>query len=207
MIFPMRTSWVSLGSLCGLLFSAMPLCADERPPQLRRFFASVRLGPTYEYTRRDTPQQPLIDARLAVGGEFGIALDEKRRLSLLLQGLAQLDPRFPGQTNGLILLGFQYHLPLGPPGLYLSPRVSLGYASASVLYSSGDYIDSYRGDFVALSPELALTYVLGNGITLMLTPLSFPTLMRADGRGFDYHAFYAGCFTVGWQWGSAPSSL
>lgn len=205
MIRRMRHAWGTVGCLCCLLCSWEPVCAEE-PPRLRRFFANLQLGTAYEYTGANTLLQPLIDARLAVGGEFGVALDRQRRASLLLQGLAQIDPQYPAEANGLILLGFQYHIPLVLAGLYLSPRFSLGYASASVLIPGGDYIASERHSFAVLTPELALTYVFRSGLALMLTPLSFPTLMRSEYATLDYHAFYSAFLGLGFHWGNVASS-
>ena len=124
----------------------------------------------------------------------------------MLQSLAQIVPKYPAETNALVLLGFQYDIPLGLAGLYLSPRFSFGYANASVLVSGGDYIASERYDFAVLTPELALTYVFRNGLSLMLTPLNFPTLIRPTYASPDYHAFYSAFFSVGFHWGSLASS-
>lgn len=198
------------GLFCTLVFlmSSAQLHAASPPDGLSRLSTSLRIGPAYEYADVYHYTQYRMDqVRLAVGMDFGVALDSERRATLLLQGLAQIDIKYPQNTNGLFAVGFQYDIPLGVKGLSLSPRLSVGYANALITASCGDCLYDERRDYAALVPELGITYVARSRLLLMLTPLNFPMFLRRHDRPgayvyLDYHLFYSAFASVGFRWGA-----
>ena len=121
-----------------------------------------------------------------VGIDFGVALSANYNAYLVLT--PQLDLK-DGLYNVMVPLGFQYDIRLFR-GLFLYPRVSLGYA-ALISNASIDFgplhfsaSDVIHGG-VAI-PELGLKLVLGGRLNLGIEPLSVPIFFTDK----NYAAWY-----------------
>jgi len=159
--------------------SAMAASLDYDPEHVDksgRIMLNVRGGPAFGIVNTDE------DLRLlgGVGLDFGVALSRDYNAYLVLT--PQVDLR-QGLYNVLVPLGFQYDIRL-VRGLFLYPRVSLGY-SLFVSNSSVD-IGSLHLSASELShggvaiPELGLKYVVNGRFNIGIEPLSIPVVFNSE---------------------------
>lgn len=161
---------------------------------------NVKLGasvPIYIQSYSGTPTDAL-PASFAIQVEGGFALDRERRFYLVLPFELHVGSRSSGGLLGgasttftkvIAPLGVQYDIPIpGVRGLYVYPRVSLGYVayvgklSGSVLGVGFGSSDTYHGGMFA--PELGLKYVwrrLHFGIEPFSLPVHFFAVDRLSG--------------------------
>lgn len=144
----------------------------ERPGPFR---VGVKLGPSFGL--RDLPTQLALQVELAVA----VTPDRLGSVVLPVQLLVVGEP-----SALLVPLGFQYDFPLPLPGLYLSPRLGLGYAALL----DGNGTISHLGVAVA---ELGLRYAPLRRLSFGLDPLSVPVLFDAGRALVSYRVLgYAG---------------
>jgi hypothetical protein len=176
------------------------VCMQE-PSASARAMEPARPGPRREATRGEVSDRELppgrhrgsIDllfgAALGIGAQPhmgalvlkpGIALNERRTLSLILPLQAQLLSASSVLFAGL---GLQYDVELAT-NLYLTPRFSLGYA-ASLLNQPEALVSStvHLGHF---TPELGLKYVLAGRVHLGIDLASIPIVFDRTGSGASY---------------------
>jgi hypothetical protein len=128
-----------------------------------------------------------------VGLDFGVALSSDYNAYLVLT--PQVDLR-QGLYNVMVPLGFQYDIRLAR-GLYLYPRVSLGY-SAIISNASADFgslhfsANQVTHGGVGI-PELGLKYVINGHFNLGIEPLSFPIFFTDR----DYVVWYRAMVFLG----------
>lgn len=121
-----------------------------------------------------------------VGIDFGVAVDEHRNAYIVFTPQVDLQKN---TYNVMVPLGFQYDIRL-TRGLYLTPRMSLGY-SALISNASADFgslhfsVNRVIHGGVAI-PELGLKYVINGRFNIGIEPLSFPIFFNTE----DYAAWY-----------------
>lgn len=149
------------------------------PEKAGRFMANLRIGPAV-----------LMDAAphamFSVVAEVAIALLGNTNGYLFAPLTIQATG---GITHVMIPVGFQYDIKLPIKGLYLAPRVSLGYAAA---ISSGAQLSATQHGGV-LTPEFGVKYVWRRRFNFGGEPLSIPILLF-PGNTYAYYRIlgYAG---------------
>lgn len=136
------------------------LFAPPAPSALKsgRFMVNLRIGPAIGL--KD------IDSSFLLSPEFGVAILPEYKGYLIAPLAFQFGS---GYTLVQIPLGFQYDLALPVPGLFLTPRVTLGYA-ALIINSQGS---TGSGVF---TPELGAKYVFRKRWNFGAELISFPIL-------------------------------
>ena len=125
--------------------------------------------------------------------ELGFALDRERRAYLVVPLEAHIGVRSSGNDVAsasltfarlLVPVGFQYDIPLGRSGLFLSPRISAGYVAyitrgmASLGSASISAEGTRHGGVIA--PELGLKYVVNGRFNIGIEPFSLPIFLLKD---------------------------
>lgn len=182
-------------SLVATLLGAIALCslgpaarADEVPvnnlDKAGRVMLNVRAGLAVGIANADRDLQYLG----AVGIDLGVAVSSDYNAYLVL--MPQLDVR-PNVYNVMVPLGFQYDIRLFR-GLFLYPRVSLGYAAlisnAAVDFGSIHLSASQVTHGGIGIPELGMKYVINGRFNLGLEPLSFPIFFTDNSYAVWYRA-------------------
>jgi hypothetical protein len=122
--------------------------------------------------------------------EVGFAVTRDRNGYLILPLTFELAP---GAATIMIPFGFQYDIPLPVPGLYLTPRISAGFA-ATVL----DRYYAYYGYYGATSlsgvfiPEFGIKYILKGRLNFGAEPFSLPILFNGNGVSLQYRVLIYG---------------
>lgn len=130
------------------------------------------------------------------GIDFGVAVSPDYNAYIVLT--PQVDLR-PNIYNVLVPLGFQYDIRLAR-GLYLYPRMSLGYAAfistasldiGSLHFSANQVTHGGVG-----IPELGLKYIINGRFNIGIEPLSFPIVFTDKDYAVWYRAnlFLGGTF-------------
>lgn len=128
-----------------------------------------------------------------VGLDFGVALSKDNNAYLVIT--PQVDLR-DGLYNVMVPIGFQYDIRLAR-GLYLYPRVSLGYSAlistTSIDFGSLHFSANQTTHGGVGIPELGLKYVVNGHFNLGIEPLSFPIFFTDR----DYVAWYRAMLFLG----------
>lgn len=114
-----------------------------------------------------------------VGLEFAWAMSETVPAYLVVPVQVQFRPN---QGTLMLPVGVQHNIALPVHGLFLYPRVSLGYA-ATMVEAAGSVITEHFG--VAI-PEIGLKYVFGRRYHLGGEPFSLPVFFSANGVQVHY---------------------
>jgi hypothetical protein len=128
-----------------------------------------------------------------VGLDFGIALSRDFNAYLVLT--PQVDLR-PNVYHVMVPIGFQYDIRLAR-GLYLYPRVSVGY-SALITTASADFgslhfsANQTTHGGVGI-PELGIKYIVNGHFNIGVEPLSFPIFFTNQ----DYSVWYRAMVFIG----------
>ncbi len=134
-----------------------------------RFMLNLKLGPAIAISRTAF-------SAASIELDFGIGLNADRSLYLVISPAVQA-----GLVGTFIIVpvGVQYDFKLpGPPGLYLSPRVLLGYAH--LLPGSGA---SHATGYFEVA--LGLKYIFKQRWNISFEPFSLPVIFgNADGENF-----------------------
>lgn len=121
-----------------------------------------------------------------VGIDFGVAISPRYNAYIVLT--PQVDLR-PNIYNVMLPVGFQYDIRLAR-GLYLYPRISLGYSAfistASLDIGSLHFSENQVTHAGVGIPELGLKYIVNGRFNIGIEPLSIPIVFTRD----DYAAWY-----------------
>lgn len=128
-----------------------------------------------------------------VGLDFGVALSRDSNAYLVITPQVGLRD---GLYNVMVPIGFQYDIRLAR-GLYLYPRVSLGYSAiistASIDFGSLHFSASQTTHGGVGIPELGLKYVVNGHFNIGIEPLSFPIFFTDR----DYVVWYRAMLFLG----------
>lgn len=187
-------SGISLGVLAGiacLLFHPGKAAAydDENHDKNGRGMLNLRGGLAMGVVNADRDLRTLG----MLGIDLGVALSDDYNAYLVLT--PQLDLR-QGLYNVMVPLGFQYDIRLAR-GLYLYPRVSLGYAAmistASIDFGSLHISSSEITHGGVGIPELGLKYIVNGRFNIGIEPVSFPIFFTDK----DYAVWYRALLFLG----------
>ena len=162
---------------------------DTRIDKVGRVMLNLRGGFAYGIANADH------DLRLLgmLGVDFGIAVSSDYNAYLVLT--PQVDIK-KDLYNVMVPLGFQYDIRLAR-GLFLYPRVSLGYAAlistasfdfGSLHFSARDVTHGGVG-----IPELGIKYIVNGRFNIGIEPVSFPIFFTDK----DYAVWYRGTLFLG----------
>ena len=122
--------------------------------------------------------------------EAGYAITRDRNGYLILPLNFELTP---GVATIMVPFGFQYDIPLPLPGLYLTPRISLGFAAT--VWDRYYYYYGYYGASTlsgVLMPEFGAKYVLKGRFNFGADLFSLPVFFNADGAVVQYRVLVYG---------------
>ena len=138
----------------------------------------------------DRVQHASTGDQLTLQLDFGVALDRQRSAYLLFP--AQFQVGRTGYSMIMVPLGFQYDIPIrAVPGLYLYPRLTVGYA-AFVLDGAGP-VRGRTVDLGFVMPEFGAKYVLHRRWNFGFEPFGLPVFFNARQVALNYRLlFYAG---------------
>lgn len=153
------------------------------------FMLNLRGGPAVGLVNTDAPLAFLG----SVGMDVGFAVSRDYNAYIVLTPNIQAANDF---FHFLIPVGFQYDIRL-LRGLYIYPRMSLGFSSmvftSSVHYGPFHYYSSSTtlgGTFI---PEFGIKYIINGRLNLGLEPLSTPVFFNQEGFSVWYRfMFYIG---------------
>ena len=149
------------------------------PAKAGRFMVNVKLGAAFMIHPDNVVHTPYA----AVVTEFGVAVTPDRNGYLILPLSIHAAPdRIPFI---MIPIGFQYDVALPLPGLYITPRASLGYA----LTTGPQTLTSHFGVFI---PEVGVKYVVKGRWNVGFDPLSLPFLFPFGGAAGLLHYRFLG---------------
>jgi hypothetical protein len=124
--------------------------------------------------------------------EAGYAITRDRNGYLVLPLTFQLAPGF---STIMVPFGFQYDIPMPLPGLYLTPRISAGFA-ASVFAGYYGYAGGYYSATTLsglLIPEFGVKYVLKGRLNFGADLFGLPIFFNGNGAVVQYRVLlYAG---------------
>lgn len=147
-----------------------------------RFMANLKIGPAIGVKDANTQFALMLD------GGYAVTPDGNGYVVLALQF------HFAGGTTGVIVpAGFQYDFALPVPGLFIYPRLLLGYAGffANATILGRDFSRTFN--FFAIIPEFGVKYVLQKRWNFGFEPFSLPIFVNGDGSAIYYRLFfYAG---------------
>ncbi|MCS6913439.1 MAG: hypothetical protein RMK29_17105 [Myxococcales bacterium] len=125
--------------------------------------------------------------------EAGFAVTKDRNGYLLAPVQFELTP---GLAVVMLPFGFQYDIPLPVPGLYLTPRISGGYAAwVSTGYVYGPYYGGYYGATSHtgfMMPEFGAKYVIKGRINAGGELFSLPIFFGPGGAAVQYRVLFYG---------------
>lgn len=151
-----------------------PLTAEKVGP----FMANFKIGPAFGAHN--------------TGHQGAIVLDVGWSVLSNKNGYLLLPLQFQFAQGGgavVVPVGFQYDIPIhAVPGLYLYPRLSLGYA-AFIASAEGETQTSHFG---ALIPEFGAKYVLKGRWNLGGEIFSLPVYFNSGGAAVSYRILLSG---------------
>lgn len=146
-----------------------------------RFMVGLKLAPAIGIQDNNNVDLFPTETQFALQLEAGYAFDSARRAYVLFP----LQFHFGGgATSVMVPLGFQYDLPITPlPGLYVYPRITLGYAAVIAGRQLGG--GTYHGGVII--PEFGVKYVIKKRVNLGFEPFSLPIFFGPKGstQGYD----------------------
>lgn len=122
--------------------------------------------------------------------EAGYAVTRDRNGYLILPLSFELTP---GVATIMIPFGFQYDIPLPVPGLYLTPRLSAGFAAT--VWDRYYYYYGYYGASTLsglIMPEFGAKYVLKGRLNFGADLFSLPIFFNGDGAVVQYRVMIYG---------------
>ncbi len=123
----------------------------------------------------------------AFGAEFGYGMGQEQNVYLVLPLSVHYVPK-TATTMVMAQIGVQFDIPIrSVPGLYLYPRITIGYSGAITGSES-----THTG---VVTPEFGIKYVLNGRVNLGIEPLAIPTLLDPL-HGFAL-GMYRGTVSVG----------
>jgi len=154
---------------------------DKAGPLMLNF----KLGPAIPLTYKDQPSSvktlDVLPVAASITLEGGYALDTARRAYLLLplQIMTGAKDGSLGSTlritRVVVPVGFQYDIPISAvPGLYIYPRVYVGYMAYIVSLSSNALSLSSTSHGVSFAPEFGVKYVFRRRFNFAFEPFSLP---------------------------------
>lgn len=174
------------GCLLALFLSSLSAPALARRPgggaKAGPLMLNLKIGPAIEL--KNLPTQVALEL------DFGVALTGDRALYLVLA------PQFHLANNLstiMVPLGIQYDIALPVPGLYLYPRVSMGYAAS--IYDYGcilNYCASRTFHRGFALPEIGIKYVFRGRGNIGFEPFSMPIFFDEDWVGLQYRLLFYG---------------
>lgn len=186
-------------SLIGLLLCANHVYAYPRDyngygqpvDKAGLFMLNVRGGPVVGLLNADTP----INLLGSVGMDIGFAVSRDYNAYIILTPNLQAGSNF---FHVSVPIGFQYDIRLAR-GLYIYPRVSLGFSSM-IFTSAADYgpLHYYSSDIIhggTFIPEFGIKYVVNGRLNLGLEPISTPIFFNQNG----YSLWYRFMFFIGFN--------
>jgi hypothetical protein len=176
--------------LAGCLF-ALFLFSFSSPALARRYGGSGKSGPLM-LNLKIGPAIELknLPTQVALELDFGVALTGDRALYLVLA------PQFHLANNIstiMVPLGIQYDIALPVPGLYLYPRVSMGYAAS--IYDYGCVFNYCATSTVHRGfalPEIGIKYVIRGRGNVGFEPFSLPIFFEQKWVGLQYRLLFYG---------------
>lgn len=146
---------------------------------------NLKLGPAIPLTYKDQPSSvktlDVLPVAASITLEGGYALDAARRAYLLLplQIMTGAKDGSLGSTlritRVVVPVGFQYDIPISAvPGLYIYPRVYVGYMAYIVSLSSNALSLSSTSHGVSFAPELGVKYIFRRRFNFAFEPFSLP---------------------------------
>ncbi len=146
------------------------------------FMANLKLGPAIGVKDANT------QFALELDGGLAVTPDNAGYIVFALQF------HFGAGSTGVIVpAGFQYDFALPVPGLFIYPRLLIGYAAffTNVTILAVEY--SNTSNFFALIPEFGVKYVLQKRWNFGFEPFSLPIFINGNGTAIFYRLmFYAG---------------
>lgn len=190
-----RLAWV-LGAL--LLLAGRAEAGEFLGPQGSTgksgpFMFNFKLGPAIPVYFKDLAPGlgPLdvLPAQFAMELEFGFALDKDRQAYLTFPFQFEVVQRsilipFLGTVTAsyatvILPVAFQYDIPISAvPGLYIYPRMTLGYAAFVVGTNQSSDTNTYS--YGVLIPEFGVKYVFRQRINFGFEPFGLPMFFRGD---------------------------
>lgn len=177
----------------AVLCSSSPAAAyEDGDEKAGRVMLNVRGGPVFGVYNAEN------DLRFigALGIDLGVAVSQNRNAYLIFTPQAQFRENI---FQIIIPVGFQYDFRI-VRGLYIYPRVSIGYsaliAGSSINVGSLKFSASETWHGGVAIPELGLKYVVNSRFNLGIEPLSLPVFFNSDNYMIWYRvmAFLGGNF-------------
>lgn len=166
----------------ALLVAALPAYAQSQPPALAAadsgkagpLMANLRLGGGLAFAAvasggSGTAKGP---GQFHLGVELGVALNAARSVYLILP-FTFAHIRESSYGFAMIPLGIQGDIAISAiPGLFLYPRLSIGYAAGFII---GDR-SAGTANLGVITPEFGVKYVVMRRVNLAVEPFSMPIL-------------------------------
>lgn len=149
---------------------------------------SLELGPSFGL--RPTG----VAAVLGLQGALAVTPNQRGSLVLALQLNLSGDV-----TSVRLPLGFEYVFPVGPRGLSLYARLSLGYAARVIDLGPARSITLHSG---LLLPEAGIRYLIRDRVHVGLDAIGFPILFDSGGVDAEYR--FLAYASVDLPWGKPP---
>jgi hypothetical protein len=171
--------------------------APVLPAKAGPFLLSARAGPGLPLvifaltTFANTMNATSGPTELSLGLEIGFALSASRNVYLVIPTQVQMVLGDGGISAATIMvpLGIQIDIPIrAAPGLYLYPRISVGYAVG--LFPSNP-ADSTVVQMGVLLPEFGIKYVIKRRVNLGFEPLSLPVFVSSKNVLLYYRPLFA----------------
>lgn len=155
------------------------------------FMLNVRGGPSVGLVHAEAPMRLLG----SIGVDVGFAVSRDYNAYIILTPNLQANANF---VNVSLPIGFQYDIRLAR-GLYLYPRMSIGFSSM-IFKSSLDYgpFHYYSSDIIhggTFIPEFGIKYIVNGRLNLGLEPFSTPIFFNKNG----YSVWYRFMFLIGFN--------
>ncbi len=187
-----RRRWAPrAAALCLVLLWAGParaytemVVATSMTEKAGRVMLNLRFGPPIDLVNSAN--------MFAVGIDLGGAITLNRNGYVLLQPEVQFGSDL---TAVLVPAGFQYDIPLPLRGLYIYPRISMGYAAFISSYTdrAGPITVTSRGTThlgVAI-PELGIKYVARGRFNFAFEPFSLPVFFNGETYAIQWRLMFS----------------
>ena len=185
-----RRSSIALALVVAAIAAPRPAAAEFKKAgdKVGRFMLNLRAGPALSVY-----QAP--DA-LAAQLDIGVAVTANGNGYLLASPGVEIGNYTyvpfrgsPAINDGLLLilapLGFQYDIPLPLPGLYVYPRLMVGYAHARTLHDA-----STTAHLGLVEPAVGVKFVVRGRWNVAFEPLSLPVIFNGGGAGVNYRLMF-----------------